>query len=167
MYKNKKIILAVLVGLFIFIGLGLLARPTSTDKKANLKETADTGIVADKKDHDFGTISMAAGVVTHTFKISNPTGQPVEFTKLYTSCMCTSATLITLGGKYGPMGMPGHGSIPRFKAVLEPGNEAEIEVSFDPAAHGPAGVGRIERMVFLENNDQNILELGFSAFVTP
>src|SRR3989344_2512439 len=102
MYKNQKAILIVLVGLLIFIGLGWLARPTSTDQKADLGEVADIGITVDNKDHDFGTISMAEGVVTHRFKVSNPTGQPVEFTKLYTSCMCTSATLETPEEHYGP-----------------------------------------------------------------
>lgn len=167
MYRNQKTILAIFVGLSIFIGLAWLARPTSTNQKANLEEAADIGIVVDNKDHDFGTISMAEGVVTYKFKISNPTGQPVEFTKLYTSCMCTSATLTTSGKKYGPMGMPGHGSIPQFNAVLESSKEAEIEVAFDPAAHGPAGVGRIVRTVLLENKGQTILELEISAFVTP
>ncbi|KKT83316.1 MAG: hypothetical protein UW81_C0021G0020, partial [Candidatus Giovannonibacteria bacterium GW2011_GWC2_44_9] len=41
------------------------------------------------------------------------------------------------------------------------------EVVFDPAAHGPAGVGRIERAVYLENSASEALQLKFSATVTP
>ena len=42
-----------------------------------------------------------------------------------------------------------------------------VEVVFDPTAHGPAGVGKIERVVTLENNSSSDLNIMFSAFVTP
>jgi len=167
MYKNKKLILTIFVGLLIIIGLSWLARPTSTNQKADLGEKTDIGIEVDNKDYDFGTISMAEGVVTHKFKVKNSSEFPLQINKMYTSCMCTVASLLLKESKFGPMGMPGHGSIPEFKAELQPGEEAEVEVAFDPAAHGPAGVGRIARSVFLESNGQTVLELGIAAFVRP
>jgi len=81
--------------------------------------------------------------------------------------MCTTASLIKGGEKFGPYGMPGHGFFPSLNQRIEPGEEASLEVVFDPAAHGPAGVGRIDRIVNLENNAGKPLELVFSATVTP
>jgi hypothetical protein len=81
--------------------------------------------------------------------------------------MCTSASLTTGDEKFGPFGMPGHGAIPSIKATVAVNQEAEIEVVFDPTAHGPAGVGKIQRVVILENNAGGPIELNFSAMVTP
>lgn len=56
---------------------------------------------------------------------------------------------------------------PSINQTINPGEEASVEVVFDPAAHGPAGVGQIQRTVTIENNTGKPLELGFSAVVTP
>jgi len=63
--------------------------------------------------------------------------------------------------------MPGHIAVPRINKSLNPGEEAIVEVVFDPTAHGPAGVGTIQRVVTIENNAGEPLELQFSAVVTP
>lgn len=81
--------------------------------------------------------------------------------------MCTTATLMMGGKQFGPYGMPGHGFIPKINETMDAGEEATVEVVFDPAAHGPAGVGRIERGITIENNAGRPLELGFTALVTP
>ena len=101
------------------------------------------------------------------FKIKNNGDKEVKVSKLYTSCMCTSASLITSDGRRGPFSMPGHSSIPVIDVPLKAGEEAEIEVVYDPAAHGPAGVGRIERDVILENDAGAPLTLKIAANVTP
>jgi hypothetical protein len=63
--------------------------------------------------------------------------------------------------------MPGHGSIPTFDQRLEPNQEASIEVEYDPNAHGPSGVGRIERSVIIEGRDGKLVTLNIIANVTP
>lgn len=63
--------------------------------------------------------------------------------------------------------MPGHGMIPEINEALQPDEKTEVEVVFDPAAHGPAGIGKIERTVYIENSPNQVLMLNFSAFVTP
>ena len=117
--------------------------------------------------HNFGNISMAAGKVSKVYWIKNISGDPLTISKLYTSCMCTDATLITKAGKKGPFGMPGHGPTPRIEERLAPGETAQVEVVFDPAAHGPAGIGRTDRVTTIENGGGLPLELRFSAMVTP
>lgn len=124
-------------------------------------------ISAEETAFDFGDISMAKGKVSHLFVLKNTSGEPLIINKMYTSCMCTNASLSAGGKKYGPFGMPGHGFVPTIKTELGPGESGEVEVVFDPAAHGPAGVGRISRVVYLENTAGAPLELGIAANVTP
>lgn len=117
--------------------------------------------------YNFGKISMAAGNVSKVYWIKNISGDPLNINKLSTSCMCTDATLITREGRKGPFGMPGHGPTPRIEERLAPGESAQVEVVFDPAAHGPAGIGQTDRIVTIENDAGLPLELRFSAMVTP
>ena len=63
--------------------------------------------------------------------------------------------------------MAGHGFTPRLDERLAPGESAQVEVVFDPAAHGPAGIGQTDRIVTIENDGGPSLELRFSALVTP
>ncbi len=116
---------------------------------------------------DFGKTSMAAGNVSHLYWIKNISGAALAITKLSTSCMCTVATLITHAARKGPFGMAGHGFTPRLEERLAPGESAQVEVVFDPAAHGPAGIGQTDRIVTIKNDAGLPLELRFSAMVTP
>ena len=116
---------------------------------------------------DFGTISMAAGKVSHRFRISNTGDSAVTISRMYTSCMCTEATLITPAGRKGPFGMPGHGVIPAIFETIPPGGGALVEVWFDPAAHGPAGIGPTDRVVTIRTDETAPLSLRFAAMVKP
>lgn len=148
-------------------GFMLLGRPATSGKLQGSTSPRNVSQLAVSESvYDFGTVSMAAGKVSHVFTIKNPTPKPQTATKLYTSCMCTAATLLYKGRQVGPFGMPGHGFIPEISETIAPGEEAAVEVVFDPAAHGPAGVGRIERTVILETSSGS-LQLGFAAQVKP
>ncbi len=116
---------------------------------------------------DFGTVSMGKGTVTHTFTIKNTLANPVKLTRLYTSCMCTKATYRSVSTTMGPFGMQGHAFVPPLNVMLGSGETADIEAVFDPAAHGPAGVGQIARTVYLETESGAPVELNFKAMVTP
>ena len=110
---------------------------------------------------------MAAGKVSRAFTIKNTGTGSVMIEKIYTSCMCTAAKLTHNDKQFGPYGMPGHGVIPRISESLATNDEATVEVVFDPAAHGPSGVGRIDRVVVIENSAGEPLELAIRATVTP
>lgn len=146
-----------------------IARPASDVAEPVVAGTG-TGsgrLSATEASYDFGKVSMSAGKVSHDFTIKNSGSGSLVIEKLYTSCMCTSASLVLRGDKIGPFGMPGHGFVPGIRETMGPGEEAGVGVVFDPAAHGPAGVGRIERVVYLENNAGSPLQLKISATVTP
>lgn len=160
---------SVIVGITIlaFIGIIWIATPApKTPAEASASASVSKILVAPETKYDFGTISMAAGKVAHLFKFKNTGAEPVTISTAYTSCMCTAATLIIDGVRKGPFGMPGHGFLPKLNELIPAGGEVQVEVVFDPAAHGPAGVGTIARSVMLETSS-GTSEMNFSAVVTP
>jgi len=116
---------------------------------------------------DLGTVSMAGGKVKFGYLVKNTGAEPLTINRVYTSCMCTVAMLTTAEGPKGPFGMPGHGLPNSVRAVLAAGDTARVEVVFDPAAHGPSGLGRIDRVVTLESAESAPLELRMTAMVRP
>jgi len=124
-------------------------------------------LTSDKRSFDFGTISMADGKVQTNFTVTNASEDPVTVSKVYTSCMCTSAKLALGDREFGPYGMPGHGAIPTINQEIPAGSSGIIEVTYDPAAHGPAGVGFISRNVIVETTGGKKLTLTINAKVTP
>lgn len=163
----NKTIIGIVIGILILGGLVWIARPDGQNTASVAASSNGSLTVEEASNYDFGSISMAAGKVKHQFKIKNTSSEAVTIGKMYTSCMCTTATLMTGGKRFGPVGMPGHGAIPKINQTINPNEEAIVEVVFDPAAHGPAGVGRIQRTVTLENNSGRPVELMFAAIVTP
>lgn len=166
---SSKFAIGIITFVVLFIGAVWLAQPQEGGARDTDASSSGPSFVTTvgPSDHKFGTISMAAGRVSKTFEITNSTTTPITITRMYTSCMCTRATLAAGGKQFGPMGMPGHGSIPPIGYVLAPGEKASVEVVFDPAAHGPSGVGPISRLVRLETSAGAPLELTFDAFVRP
>jgi hypothetical protein len=166
MNKQTKILLGIVS---IVIALGLLLFIVEPDAKAPTDNTTSfTNVLSvDKPMHDFGTISMKDGKVKTSFLITNNQTSEFSLNKLYTSCMCTEATLKINDVKEGPFGMPGHGALPTFSEKLQSNQQAELEVEFDPNAHGPSGIGVIERTVVLESRDGKLVEVGIKANVRP
>lgn len=165
--KNKKIIVWVLIILGIFSLLWLTGKnKASNQNKINtnignkLTETATF--------YDFGTISMKNGKVTKVFSVTNKTDKDILFPELTTSCMCTAAYFVQPdGSKKGPFGMPGMGMVPKLNETIKAGKEASIEVVYDPNAHGPAGVGMIDRFVYLVDDSGETTQFEIKANVTP
>lgn len=170
MKKNSSIILIIIATVFIFGFLAWLGQSNSRQNKPSSdfsSKSPDKIFFADSYFYDFGTISMAAGKVSHVFKIKNISDETIKTKRLYTSCMCTKATFSKSGEKSGPFDMPGHSFIPPLKKIINPDEEFEVIVEFDPAAHGPAGIGPIEREIYLENDSALPLVLKIAAIVKP
>lgn len=166
MKKLSQIAIFILVTGGLITLLAIISKPGSSTGRAG--QAGESGLaVVGEGTYDFGTISMAKGKVRKTFQLQNTTSQTITLTKLYTSCMCTKATLTLEGKTVGPFGMPGHVVIPSIKEPINPGVIATVTAEFDPAAHGPAGVGAIDRAVTLENDRGAPVEFRFQAFVEP
>ena len=168
--KNKNTIFSLVVILLFVGGLILLAAPK--DRSAEGGAASVSGLTANvlsasETFFDFGKISMAGGVVNHAFKVKNKAGEPVKISKIYTSCMGTTAQIMAAEKEMGPFGMPGHGFVPPANVTVAAGEEFEVTAFFNPNAHGPAGVGRNDRSVYLETAAGEALEFQFTAYVTP
>lgn len=164
--KNKSLIIWVLiiVGILAFLlwrggGTAVLPVDSQIDAGSVLTTESDS--------YDFGTISMKDGTVSKTFVVSNKTLNDLRIDSVVTSCMCTVAYIVDGQNKKGPFGMPGHGNeVPRANEIIKAGEDRIIEVVFDPAAHGPLGVGPIERQVYLVDENGGALQLEIKAMVT-
>ena len=127
-------------------------------------------LLSEEKSFDFGSVSMAQGKVNHSFTVRNSGESQIKITKIYTSCMCTEATLVNGNSRKGPFGMPGHdGLSSQINEVVNPGKEIHIEVVVDPTAHGPQGTGLAQKIVYIETDSaiNPILELELDINVTP
>ncbi|MBX4205224.1 MAG: DUF1573 domain-containing protein [Candidatus Doudnabacteria bacterium] len=169
MPKQLMWIIGVAVGVMALGGVLFYAQPGDEDH-SNMNQVANgasLNLNLDPANYDFGTISMKNGLVTKTFNVKNEQTEAVELFELYTSCMCTSAKLKIGLTEYGPFGMLGHGAMKMLNQALAPGQEAQLEVTFDPNAHGPSGIGVIERTVSLKSDSGEIASINIKATVTP
>ncbi len=135
----------------------------------NTSVTATGAFSAPETLYDFGKISMKDGNVTKDFIITNTTDTQATLRNLTTSCMCTTAYIVGADGEAkGPFGMPGHGgAVPPANETIPAGESRTIRVVYDPNAHGPAGVGQIDRTITLVDASNGTLTLEIKANVTP
>ena len=125
-------------------------------------------IMVEPMEFNAGDVSMAKGNYTTAFKIRNEGAGDLKISKIITSCMCTTARLKVDGRTSPAFGMPGHSSgAPFWQETVKAGGEGELELIFDPLAHGPEAIGPIERFIRITSNDsQNKdLDIKFSANV--
>ncbi|MDO8585169.1 MAG: DUF1573 domain-containing protein [bacterium] len=163
MNKNIVIITLVVVG---FVGLVLWSSPAQ--QSVGSSTGAESALAAVELLYDFGTISMKDGNVTKDFTVTNPGDSDILVSSLVTSCMCTKASIVRADGSIkGPFGMPGMGFVPPANETIKAGDSRVIRVVYDPNAHGPAGVGPIDRLVTLTDKSGGALQLEIKAMVTP
>lgn len=166
--KNfSGILIGTIAAVMVVVGGLIVLQRKDSRTPQTAGATAAGALTMGETFHDFGTISMAAGNVSYEFRLKNEGSVPAVVSKLYTSCMCTEAELTAGDRREGPFGMPGHGFIPSINMPIEAGEEATLKVTFDPAAHGPASVGPIQRQVTLEQKGRAPLVVGFKAMVKP
>ena len=145
-------------GVSLFYGEGLVS--PIAEKEKGFLTTEETAF-------DFGSIAMYGGKVKHNFTLKNTGQGSVKISKIYTSCMCTEATLISGKTKKGPFGMPGHNGLTTFaNQEIGAGESATVEVEVDPAAHGPQGTGPAKKVVYIETDNSQKIQLMMDINVT-
>ena len=111
--------------LTLFCALGLIAATDAQTKKSPL--------AFDAYEWDFGTIEAAEGTVSHTFTFTNTSKEAVKIDRDIPSCKCIRAFYDDV--------------------VVEPGQKAEVMVSFSPKEEN----GKSNRRVELVDRDGNTL----------
>ncbi|MBI2065713.1 MAG: DUF1573 domain-containing protein [Candidatus Zambryskibacteria bacterium] len=165
--KNKTIIIWIAIIIIGIFGLLWLGGGNNASLPTESQLQRESLLTAPVSSHDFGSISMESGSVGVSFVVTNSSQEDTRIDSIVTSCMCTTAYIMDGDVKKGPFGMPGHGAtVPKVNEIMQAGEERVVEIIFDPAAHGPAGVGLAERYVYLIDETGGVLQLKITANVT-
>ncbi len=156
--NDKKVITGFILGTLLVFGGGVYVLKT-TLSAPQLGSTQNAKISVDQKTHDWGTIPYSGGNVSKTFLIKNIGADVLRLANIKTSCSCTKAQVV-IDGKNSPF-FSMHSNFP-WVGEVDPSKEASLTVIFDPAFHGPSGVGAVERLVAVETNDITSPKLEFS-----
>lgn len=147
--KKYIIIISLSSVLLLFVGIFFVTKTTSAPQiSAAQNAKAET---QDPTSFDWGKIPMSEGYATKKFTIKNLGTDTLELFNVKTSCHCTKANVEIDGKSSQNFGMSGVSS---WIGKVLPGKEAKINVIFDPAFHGPQGVGPVTRFVSIETNDK-------------
>lgn len=168
--KENSTIYIILAVIVVIIGVGWLGSTrVQTNQTSSSQASPNNSILsALEKMYDFGSISMKDGLVKHEFVVVNSTREDITISTVQTSCMCTTALVVNSDGSTkGPFGMPGMGYVPPANEVIKAGESRIIRVVYDPNAHGPAGVGAIDRFVTLTDSNSGALQFEIKANVIP
>lgn len=162
--KDNKFIIGVIVFSVIAIAGGAyVSKNMGKGSEVTVSEGARASVT--ERSFAWGNIGINDGNVEKTFEIKNEGTGPLVLSNVTTSCMCTTAQL-SLGDKISPVfGMHSKSS---YSLEVPPGESANLKVIFDPAFHGPSGIGPIDREILVSTNDPSNKELSFklTALVT-
>lgn len=159
MSNDNKIIILVILAMGAALVGGVWFAQQSRTPVVEVVDSKNALAEVEEWVYDWGTIELQGGNVSKSFKIANTGSDPLQLSEVQTSCMCTTAE-ISIDGQVSPkFGMHGKS---KWVGEVPPGGEAELTVTFDPAFHGPSGVGDITRQVSLKTNDVSKPELVFN-----
>ena len=157
MTKEGKTILAIIVGTILLVGgfAFLMTRASSgsnsngKDSYINNVEAANLGASPSGR-IDLGKVPYRGGIISKSFDIKNTSTSAIKLRKITTSCMCTVAK-VKLGNKETKFyGMEMNGDLnPLLDFDLPAGETAQVIFEFDPAAHGPQGIGAVDRVIMI------------------
>ena len=173
MLKESKTLVVIIVATLLLIGgLAIIFSGSSSGSDNTTKTTEEnlgdvTGIETNPEFYEMGDIDINGGIVNREYEIKNVTDKTLKLKKIATSCMCTKAKVIVGDKETKLFGMEGHGDKnPPVNLEIASGETAKVLVEFDPAAHGPQGVGPFDRIIWLTFSDPaGVKELKFNGTV--
>ncbi|MBI2031703.1 MAG: DUF1573 domain-containing protein [Candidatus Levybacteria bacterium] len=163
---DKKILIGLLsFSLLIIVGGAFVLSNGPT--KAVVEKTQGAKLETKETSFDFKEIPYSGGKAEHAYLIKNTGNKDLEIANISTSCMCTIAYFKSEREMSSEFGMKGMTQPSSWKGILKAQEEGKIVIVFDPAFHGPQGVGPISRIVSFETNDPDnpYAEFAFSGTV--
>ncbi len=163
----KLMLLALVFSFLLIIGLSSIFGKKGQDPSEIGIESDVEAVEATPESYDLGEVPINGGIVTREYKLKNISERTLKLKKIATSCMCTQAKVSINGKETRFFGMEhSMDKNPPVNMEINPGEVANVIVTFDPAAHGPQGLGAFERMVWLTFSDPvGVKELKFSGSV--
>ena len=142
----------ILAATLLLMGAGsfFLTRKGPTTPDSVLGEVNASEVAVTPETYDIGKVLMKAGLVEREYEIKNDSKNTLRVKKIVTSCMCTKASVWFGDQKTRFYGMEMSGDKnPNINFDIPGESSAKLVVRFDPAAHGPAGKGPVDRSVWL------------------
>lgn len=160
----KFLIIGTVITLILILAGAFLISNISSEATVTQKIE---GLEANPESYDLGNVQINDGLVTKEYEVKNTTDKTLKLKKIATSCMCTQAKVKIGDNETKEFGMEGHGDKnPPVNLELPSGITAKVTAIFDPAAHGPQGVGPVDRSVYLTFSDPvGVKELKFNGVV--
>lgn len=136
---NKYIIwFAILVAMIALASYGI-----PSNKTTNIPEVASQITVVEEQ-YDFGDIDIFGGKVSTTYILKNEGLEDVSILSAVTSCICTEGEID--GFVFGMHESSGE------IIIIPAKGEKILTATYDPLAHGPDGIGKVKRELFLKTN---------------
>ena len=150
-----------------FLVSGLLATGACEEARTlSDSELPESSLKADRAEHDFGRILIDGGKVETVFSIVNEAPADVQLLSVATSCGCTEAVAeFADGSTVGSFELPLDGQENDAGRAVQAGEGFKVRVVFDPAAHGPDGIGQLMREVILATRGAGQTRLVITANV--
>lgn len=148
-----KISYILIILVVVLVGGSFLFFPNEQKVESSSVLSIDTIL------YDFGEIDIYGGNVTTKFLLTNEGTEDIIIIDGTTSCGCTTAEIEGISfGMHEKMDED---------FVIPAGQSISMTVIYDPLAHGPSGVGLVQRSVFLKTNSKETpkLEVRIKAFV--
>lgn len=153
----NKFLIVTFVAIIILLIPGVYLAST-INSPAEVQINPEAKAVIDEFTYNWGEIEINDGNVEKVFEITNAGNDSLILSNVETSCMCTTAQL-----SYAEESSPIFGMHTKSGYTLEvpSGKTAQLKIVFDPAFHGPSGVGPINRQVKVDTNDPSNPQLNF------
>ena len=152
--RTVLIILGIITLTILGLGAWVLSRPVGIE----VEKSDQAKVEVTEKTYDWGEIKINGGNVQKVFLIKNTGVGILKLSGVSTSCMCTTAQVI-IDGKGSPFFAMHQKS--SWVGEIPVGKEAELKIVFDPAFHGPSGIGAMTRQIEIETNDMDNPKLEF------
>lgn len=161
MNDNTFTWLIVGVGAVLLVGGVLWLGGRNDSSGVEAVAGAKVGVV--EQSYDWGNIPINDGDVAKEFVVTNEGSEVLSLSNVKTSCMCTKAQLVKGTEKSPEFGMHQKST---YVMKVQPGEQVNVKVVYDPAFHGPSSLGPITRQVVMDTSDPDRSRLQFDLRAT-
>ncbi len=146
--KRRKLIVqaGIVIVVLLFIGLYFMSSKPSPDSAGSPLMRIST------EKYSFGDVSVSGGIVSTEIDIENLGDGNLMISRLESSCMCTTATIIKDGVEGPVFGMHENPAALGWSQTVGPNETAQLKIYYDPTVHRELR-GPVTRIISIHSND--------------